>query len=251
MVPTSAMSERIRRRETSDEAVSSRKAEVVMANEVDDRSEGDSLADANRPEVARVDVVFRATGESVPVDHGYALFGAIAKAMGEDLHGAWWLAVAGFRGRLRSKGELGLSGREAELRVRVTHDRVPWVLGLAGKELDVRGHRVMIGTSTLWELRPARVLRARVVTTKVKGDSSDAEVFRAAFIERLKELDVKARVELGERRVVRVSEQLVVGYQCTLRDMNERDSLRVLNAGVGGRRRFGCGVFMAGVKESE
>lgn len=213
--------------------------------------ESDSSAGANRPDVARVDVVFRVTGESVPVDHGYALFGAIAKAMGEDLHGAWWLAIAGVRGTLRSKGELGLNGREAELRVRVPHDRLSWVLGLAGKELDVRGRSVLLGPSTTWDLRPARTLRARVVTTKVKGDLSDAEVFRAAFIDRLKELDVKARVELGERRVVRVSEQLVAGYQCTLRELSEEDSLKALYAGVGGRRRFGCGVFMAGVKESE
>lgn len=222
-----------------------------MSDEQSDGIESESPCAVNRPEVARVDVVFRVTGERVPVDHGYALFGAIARTLGEDLHGAWWLAVAGFRGTLRSKGELGLSGKEAELRVRVPHDRVPAVLALAGKQLEVRGHSVMVGTSTLWELRPARTLRARIVTTKVRGDLSDAEVFRAAILERVKELGVKARVELGERRVLRISEQLVAGYQCTLRDLSEADSLTVLYAGVGGRRRFGAGVFMAGPARGE
>jgi CRISPR-associated endonuclease/helicase Cas3 len=220
-----------------------------MSAEQDERIETEERGDENRPDVPRVDVVFRVTGESVPVDHGYALFGAIAQTLGEDLHGAWWLAIAGLRGTLRSRGELGLRGKGAELRLRVTYERVPFVLALAGKNLDVGGRTVLVGTSRLWMLRPARVLRARIVTTKIHGDLSDAERFRAGFIERLKELGVKARVELGERRVVRVREQLVAGYQCTLRDLSEQDSLRVLNAGVGGRRRFGCGVFMAGVKE--
>jgi CRISPR-associated endonuclease/helicase Cas3 len=220
-----------------------------MSAEQDERIETEERGDENRPDVPRVDVVFRVTGESVPVDHGYALFGAIAQTLGEDLHGAWWLAIAGLRGTLRSRGELGLRGKGAELRLRVTYERVPSVLALAGKNLDVGGRTVLVGTSRLWMLRPARVLRARIVTTKIHGDLSDAERFRAGFIERLKELGVKARVELGERRVVRVREQLVAGYQCTLRDLSEQDSLRVLNAGVGGRRRFGCGVFMAGVKE--
>jgi CRISPR-associated protein Cas6 len=202
-----------------------------------------------RPEVPRVDVVFRVKGERVPVDHGYALFGAIARATGADLHGAWWLAIAGFRGTLRSKGELALSHYGSELRVRVPHNYVSWAQELAGQELNVCGHPVLVGTSRIWELRPARTLRARVVTTKVKGDLQDAEVFRGAFVERLKELGVKGRVELGERRVVRISDQLVAGYQCTLRDLSEEDSLKVLYAGLGGRRRFGCGVFMAGVQE--
>jgi CRISPR-associated protein Cas6 len=208
-----------------------------------ERSGGDVGGEAD---IARVDVVFRVTGESVPVDHGYALFGAVARALGDDLHRAWWLAIAGLRGVPRSKGVLGLSGRGCELRVRVPHEKVPTVVALAGKELVVRGHPVMVGTSTLWELRPARVLRARIVTTKVKGDLRDAEEFRKGITARLEDLGVKARVELGERRVLRVSEELVVGYQCTLRDLGEADSLRVLYAGVGGRRRFGAGVFMAG-----
>ena len=58
-------------------------------------------------------------------------------------------------------------------------------------------------------------------------------------------LGVRGRFECGERRVVRVSEGLVVGYQCTLHELSEGDSLKVLYAGIGGRRRFGCGVFMA------
>ena len=222
-----------------------------MSDEQSEVADNEARGAANRPDVARVDVVFRVTGERVAVDHGYALFGAIARALGEDLHGAWWLAIAGLRGVLRSKGELGLSGPGCELRVRVAHEKVSTVVALAGKELVVRGQPVMIGTSRLWELSPARTLRARIVTTKVKGDLSDAEVFRAAIHERVKELGVKARVELGERRVVRISEQLVAGYQCTLRDLSEEDSLKVLYAGVGGRRRFGCGVFMAGPPRGE
>ncbi|MDP3273894.1 MAG: type I-MYXAN CRISPR-associated protein Cas6/Cmx6 [Deltaproteobacteria bacterium] len=208
-------------------------------------------------DIVRFDVVLRAMGERVVVDHGYALFGAIARATGDDLHGAWWLAVAGLRGVSRSKGELGLSTPGSELRLRVTQDRVAWATQLAGRELSVRGDLVRLGVSQTFTLRPSRTLRARVVTTKVHGDVRDAEVFRKALTERVRELGVRlaepgvrgARLELGERRVVRVSEELVVGYQVTLYDLSDADSLKVLYAGVGGRRRFGCGVFMAPASE--
>ncbi|MDP3276718.1 MAG: type I-MYXAN CRISPR-associated protein Cas6/Cmx6 [Deltaproteobacteria bacterium] len=210
----------------------------------------DGLVDRGA-DIVRVDVVLRAVGERVGVDHGYALFGAIASACGDDLHGAWWLAIAGLRGVTRSKGELGLSTPGCELRLRVTPERIAWATQLAGKELSVRGDTVLLGTSQVYELRPSRTLRARVVTTKVHGDLSDSEVFRKSIGERVRELGVRARVELGERRVVRVSDGLVVGYQVTLHELSDADSLKVLYAGVGGRRRFGCGVFMAPARESE
>jgi CRISPR-associated protein Cas6 len=200
---------------------------------------------------ARVDLVFSVAGAEVPVDHGYALFGAIARALGEDLHRAEWLAVAGIRATPGPRGLLVLPGGVGELRIRLPPERVAMFSALRGRRLDLRGYRVRAGDATVVELTPGRALRARIVTTKVRGDVGDAEVFRRALSDRLRELGVHARMELGARRVLQVAGDRVVGYQVSLHELNAQDSLRVQRAGLGGRRRFGCGVFLIDARERE
>jgi CRISPR-associated protein Cas6 len=193
---------------------------------------------------ARVDLVFGIRGEKVPVDHGYALFGAIARALGEDLHRAEWLAIAGIRARPGPAGFLWLPEGRGELRLRVPPDRVPRMSALTGRRLDLRGYRVGLEEARVETLRPARSLRARIVTTKVRGDVGDAELFRRCLSDRMRELSVCGRLELGARRVLQVARDRVVGYQVSLHELSEADSIRVQRLGIGGRRRFGCGVFL-------
>nr|MBK7064764.1 hypothetical protein [Deltaproteobacteria bacterium] len=46
-----------------------------------------------------------------------------------------------------------------------------------------------------------------------------------------------------ERRVLRIRGQYIVGYPVILRGLSAEHSLRVQALGIGGRQRFGCGVF--------
>jgi CRISPR-associated endonuclease/helicase Cas3 len=57
-------------------------------------------------------------------------------------------------------------------------------------------------------------------------------------------LSVEGRLEVGRRRVVQVAGKKVVGFGVTLHDMSEEGSLRVQYAGLGGKQRMGCGVFV-------
>ncbi len=188
----------------------------------------------------RIDLAFRLAGKPVPRDHGYVLFGALARVLG-DLHGARWLAVHPISGTPRPDGMLALDPRQGSLRLRVKPGELPRVLPLAGKRLDIDGHTVLVGVSSVHALAPARALVSRIVT--IKG-FLDPEPFRGAAARQLEALGVKARVEVGRRRVLKVAADTVVGFQVALHDLDEEGSLRVQYAGLGGKQRMGCGVFV-------
>jgi len=186
----------------------------------------------------RVDLVFRLAAKLCPQDHGYPLFGALGRVLG-DLHGASWLAVHPLAGVPRPDGLLAVDGQRG-LRLRVVPAEIPRVLPLAGKRLDIDGHPAQVGVSSIYALEPASALRARIVV--IKG-FTEAEPFREAVARQLAALGVIARVEVGRRRVIKVNGDIVVGFGVTLHDLGEEASLRVLCAGVGGKQRMGCGVF--------
>jgi CRISPR-associated protein Cas6 len=190
--------------------------------------------------IPHVDLAFRLAGKQVPRDHGYALFGAICRVLG-DLHGAPWLAVHPIRGVPRPDGTLALDPRRGSLRLRVVPAEIPRVLPLAGKRLELDGHTALVGVSSMLALAPAPALVARMVT--IKG-FMEPEPFREAATRQLDALGVKARVEVGRRRVMRVNGDTVVGFGVTLHDLDEEGSLRAQYAGLGGKQRMGCGVFV-------
>ena len=188
----------------------------------------------------RVDLAFRLAGKQVPRDHGYALFGAICRILG-DLHGAPWLAVHPIAGVPRPDGTLGLDPRRGSLCIRVEPGEIPRVLPLAGKRLELDGHTALVGVSSVQALAPTPTLVARMAT--IKG-FMEPEPFRDAAKRQLAALGVEARLEVGRRRVLRVNGDVVVGFGVTLHELSEEGSLKVQYAGLGGKQRMGCGVFV-------
>lgn len=194
---------------------------------------------ANAP-IPRVDISFRLAGRQLPLDHGYALFGAICRVLG-DLHGARWLAVHPIRGLPRPDGTLALDPRGGSLRLRVEPAEIPRVLPLAGKRIELDGYAAHVGVSSVHALAPAPALTSRIVS--IKG-YEEPEPFRGAAARQLGELGVAAHVEVGRRRVLRVNGKTVVGFGVTLHDLTEEGSLKVQYAGLGGKQRMGCGVMV-------
>lgn len=188
----------------------------------------------------RFDVAFALAGGPVPLDTGYTLFGALSRALGDDLHGAPWLAVHPLAGLPRPDGTLALRQGTHALRLRVDAEHIGRCASLAGGALHLGGADLLVGTSRVFTLRPARALVARIVT--IKG-FLEAEPLRGALHRKLDALSVRARVEIGRRRTVRVGGDVVVGFQVTLHDLDDPGSLLVQYAGLGGRQRMGCGVF--------
>jgi CRISPR-associated endonuclease/helicase Cas3 len=157
-----------------------------------------------------------------------------------NLHGAEWLAVHPLAGVATGRADLSPAKRGAVLRLRVRADRLGDVLPLAGKTLDVAGVKLHLGTSQIYELQPSTSLRSRIVV--IKG-YTEPDLFGPRLARELESKNVTASVELGRRRVIRIDGRKIVGFEVTLSNLSEPDSLTILNEGLGGRQRFGCGVF--------
>ncbi|MDO9021116.1 MAG: type I-MYXAN CRISPR-associated protein Cas6/Cmx6 [Deltaproteobacteria bacterium] len=186
---------------------------------------------------ARVDLAFPLTGDPVPAEHGYALFSALCRTLG-DLHGAAWLAVHPIDAAPEGGGAL---------RLRVDPAQAARVLPLAGATLRLDGARMAVGEARVMPIVPAPTLAARMVVLR-NGVAARAD-FEAALAQRLAALGVRAVAEVPTsalddgRRVLRIRQQAIAGYPVVLRGLSEQDSRRVQSLGVGGRQRFGCGVF--------
>ena len=185
-----------------------------------------------------IELQFPFTGKTLPSDHGYGLYGAISRIIPEA-HSADWLAIETIPGAARGDGITQLDP-QASLKIRIQQDRVPLILKLAGKRLEVDGHAIRLGAPQIFLLKPATTLYARIVT--IKG-FTEPEPFLDAVCRKLDELGVKGEPVVGPRRVVRVGNHTVVGFALAVHDLSDECSIILQEQGIGGRRRMGCGIF--------
>lgn len=197
----------------------------------------------------KVDCCFALSGSAIPLDHGYAVFGAVSRILPEFHERTAW-ALHPIAGSRVAPGLLALTSKSA-LTVRAPASDLGKLLPLAGKTLELDGHRVVVGTPNVVMLRAATTIRSRFVT--IKGGKDDAKSFHALgtrAISRLSEAcaDLKdAQLHVGERRVMRVGTHTVVGFAVDIETSPEA-SLFLQALGLGGRRHMGAGVFIPKVK---
>jgi CRISPR-associated protein Cas6 len=191
-----------------------------------------------------VDVFFGVRGTSVSADHGYALYGAVARVLEtrDDawLHQADQVGLHLLRGAYDPRGLL-LLGPRACFGLRLPAALIPKVLALAGKRLVIAGDALRVGVPHVQALRPASVLAARLVTTR---NGQDEPRFDCEISRQLSGLGITALAVRGRRRVVRIKDKTVVGYGVRVAGLNVEESLRLQEHGLGGRRKLGCGVFV-------
>jgi CRISPR-associated protein Cas6 len=186
-----------------------------------------------------IELRFPVIGNGLPSDHGYALYSAISRLIPEA-HQADWLAVETVPGTARGDGAIHINER-ARLRMRMPQDRLPVMLKLAGKRLDVDGYAVRLSSPQTFLLRPSSALYARCVTIK---KFMEPEAFLEAVRRKLDEMEVNAEPEIGPRRAFRVGSHTIVGFGLTLRELQDEASLLIQERGIGGRRHMGCGFFL-------
>ena len=193
-----------------------------------------------------VDLFFHVQGKEVPVDHEYTLYSAISRILesGEEnkwLHNADNVGLLPIRGHYAGQGKLMLD-QHARFGLRLPVNLIPKVLRLAGKRLDVNGEALRVGVSTTSALIPAPLLYAHIVTTKNGEDETrfDTEIQR-----QLDALGIKGKPARGPRRIVTIKDKKVVGYSLLVSELTAEESICLQEQGLGGRRKMGCGVFVA------
>ncbi len=207
-----------------------------------------------------VDVSFRLAGDKIPADHGYALLGAVSRVL-SSVHGDSRVGIHPIRGRLIGGRMLALTER-SRLTFRLDAERIAEFLPIAGKGLDLDGHTIRVGVPETRALVPAARLYSRLVV--IKG-FMEPDPFLEAVRRQLTSMDVTGEPHLIEqpevadanrgraggshsahlRRTVRIRDKEIVGFAVGVEALTAAESIRVQERGVGGRRRFGCGVFVA------
>jgi len=185
-----------------------------------------------------IDVIFPVNGDTLPVDHGYALFSALSGVL-PWLHERRDVGVFNVRGRLTPGGTLQLS--HAHLRLRAPAELLGELLALAGRQLRVGESRLLLGAPTARALTSSPELMSRVVTIK---KFIDKPAFTQAVRQHLLENGCEARVEVGRRRVVFIAGRRIVGFQVRVTQLSPAHSIRLQQQGLGGRRHMGCGLFL-------
>lgn len=186
-----------------------------------------------------VDLAFRIVGNTIPVDHGYALYSAISHVVPE-VHGARNIGVHPIRGVYHGNGTLRLA-EHSRLTVRLPDDDIKTYLKLAGKRLTLTGNVLTVGVPEVRMLRPVASLRARLVT--IRG-FLEPDGFLQAVRRQLESLGLSGELALGDRRTFRVKEKQIVGFELYVTELDAEESLTLQEAGLGGRRHMGCGVFV-------
>ena len=198
-----------------------------------------------------VDLVFSARGTTVPVDHAYPLYAALSRVVPEFHSPEAKIRFAPLTGMKGERGRLQLNDRSC-LRVRLPSDEIRVALPLAGKALDVAGASIRLGTPSVYPLVPASILQAPLVTFK---HGEEPEAFLKTAREKLTALAIEGKPELrvfpggpraGEprRRIIRLKEQMIVGYSMVVSELTADESIRLQEQGLGGRTRMGCGFFL-------
>jgi CRISPR-associated protein Cas6 len=178
------------------------------------------------------------TGNEIPTHHGYELFSAICRYIPEAHHSDWF-AIDTLTGLAKGHNTTELD-HKAKLKVRVPQERVALMLKLADKQLSLGQYQVRLGTPQINLLRPSSSLHARIVTIK---NHQEEDTFFEAIRQKLDLLSVTGEIEIGMRRVVKVSNHVVVGFAVTLHGLSNEGSIILQGKSLGGRQHFGCGYF--------
>ena len=185
-----------------------------------------------------IDVAFPVEGDTLPGDYRFALADALERALP-------WLADSPAAGvhRLKLVGNGGNGGNDAivsrrtRLALRVPRERAADAGALSGAELSVAGHRWRGGAAQLRELQHHATLFAHVV-----AGAEDELPFMQAVNADLERLGVQCRAICGLHHLLEGGR--LAGYSLMLDGLSPEHSLTMLEAGVGGHRRLGCGLFV-------
>lgn len=182
-----------------------------------------------------IDVAFALEGDTLPRDYRFALAEALERALP-------WLADSPTAGVHRLKlvatgGNDAIVSRRTRLVLRVPIDRAADAAALAGTELSVAGHRLRVGAAHPRELQHHATLFAHVV-----AGGEDELGFMQAVDAELESLGVQCRAICGLHHLLEGGR--LAGYSLMLDGLSPGQSLTMLEAGVGGHRRLGCGLFV-------
>jgi len=190
---------------------------------------------------AIIDIRWRITStRSIPIHHQYLLLSAVSRIV-PAVHASNDFGVHPIRGMRTTPGRLDpLPHSSLTIRTRV--ENVSALLPLTGKKLDLAGCPIRLGVPHVIALSACPSLESPLVT--VKGYLEEI-AFKGAIRRQLDGLGISrsVTVEVDARKVLRIKQQVIVGFAIRLDHLDDTESLLIQSSGLGGRRHLGCGLF--------
>jgi CRISPR-associated protein Cas6 len=127
--------------------------------------------------------------------------------------------------------------------MRMPTEFIPQALQLAGRALRVYGSRFCVGTASVALLQPAPTLWARMVTRKFDGH--DKQLAEVSLQKDILEAYPNAAFTIKRARTIRIHQKQILGFEVLADNLTPEDSVQLQSFGFGGRRAFGCGIFVS------
>jgi CRISPR-associated protein Cas6 len=202
-------------------------------------------------------------GLVVSIEHAHELLGAIKQVVPQLAEVR--IGLHPLRGSPMPNGLLHLR-HHALLRLRLPSDRIGAALPLAGRELRIGSILIRLGSPSVELLQPHAELYARtVVVAKTvpkferKADQRGNRVItEAELIAHIKDhCNANVTVRILRWRTIKLHGKgpnkghlPVKGAEVVIEGLDTEHSISIQTAGIGGRRAFGCGIFVkAGVRK--
>lgn len=183
-----------------------------------------------------LDIAFDLKGSSVPAGYAFALWDEVVRCLP-------WLEAEKFAGilplRTAASGGNMLLPQRTKLVLRLPSRLALQARQLSGQELDVGGSALRVGEAKEKPLQPHPTLHAQLVES-----GSEEKEFLADMEKQLREMEVACKLICGMRHTLTGARQSVAGYSLVLHDLKPDASLQIQRAGLGGQRRYGCGIFV-------
>jgi CRISPR-associated protein Cas6 len=198
-----------------------------------------------------LDLSFRVTCRSLPVDHAHLLSEAVQAALSwfadesaagvHLIHGAesgnGWM-------RPGNPGDLLHLSRRTRFTLRLPKERVAAARALSGQSLNIGDNELRLGAATERPLSPLTTLFARHVIGHNAGEADD-QAFLATAAERLQALGISVRKMMsGRLHTIATPRGKLVVRSLMVAGMEVEDSVRLQQQGLGEGRKLGCGLFI-------
>jgi len=198
-----------------------------------------------------LDLSFRVSCQTLPLDHAHALSSALLEALPwlRDEAGTGIHLIHGAEsgnGWIRPEGPddaLYLS-RRTRLTLRLPQTRLEDATRLSGETLDVAGNALTLGDTNVRNLSALTTIFSRYVSVE-DTDVDDEMAFLEAVTDLLADMGIRApRMMPGRVHRFRLPREILAARSLMLDGLEVEESVRLQQVGLGGRRLLGCGLFL-------